>query len=80
MGYWIHPNGRVISKNRHKYLEIDYRNGIPFVSLSENGISATYRLDQVIFKGFNCCYIINSRTIIHKDGDQSNCRIKNLVI
>jgi hypothetical protein len=80
MGYWVTPSGRVMSKNREKFLEIKYRNGVPFVTLSENAITITYRLDQVIMRGFNCTYVINSRTILHKDGDQSNCRIRNLSI
>lgn len=80
MGYLVHPSGRVISKNRHKFLDVDYRNGVPFVTLSENNITYTYRLDQVVFRSFDCTYKINSRTVLHKDGDKCNCKIKNLCI
>ncbi|MDF2588202.1 MAG: hypothetical protein K0S41_2043 [Anaerocolumna sp.] len=80
MGYYIHPSGRVISKNRHKFIEPTYRANVPYISLSEVGVSHTYRLDQVVFKSFNCFYVMGSKTIIHKDGDQTNCRNKNLSV
>lgn len=78
MGYLIHPSGKVISKNRQKILKPTYRNNIPYISLFENGVTTTFRLDQVVYRSFNCTYVIDSKEIIHSDGNQSNCRIKNL--
>jgi hypothetical protein len=80
IGYLIHPSGHVISKNRHKFVKHRYRGCVPYISLCENNVTTAYRLDQVVWRSFHCTYIINSETILHKDGDQGNCRIKNLVI
>jgi hypothetical protein len=80
MGYYVTKSGKVISKIKQKFVEPRYRNGIPFITLSENGVTSTYRLDQVVFRAFNFWYAINSRNIIHKDGDEGNCKIRNLSI
>jgi hypothetical protein len=80
MGYYITPSGRVISKSKNKFLEPTIRNGIPYIHLCENGVMFTYRLDEVVYRSFHCTYVMGSKRIIHIDGDQGNCRLKNLSI
>jgi hypothetical protein len=80
MEYYFYPDGRVFSKYLRKFLTPTYRNGIPFISLSENGISYRYRLDQAVFKSYHCWYVINSKEVIHINGKQDDCSRKNLMI
>jgi hypothetical protein len=81
LNYYFYPDGKhVWSKNLQKFLTISHKGNIPYISLSENGISHRYRLDQVMFRAFNCWYQINSKDIIHRDDKQDNCGIKNLYI
>jgi predicted secreted hydrolase len=75
------PSGKIKCKNKNKWLEVEYQNEIPYVVLSENGISVAYRLDKAVYRAYHCTYDIDhGADIIHIDGNQGNCKIKNLIL
>lgn len=80
MGYIIQKSGDIKHKYKNRYIKPIIRNGKKYVTLSENGISETFPLDQVVYRAFNCCYRINSKKILHRNGNELDCSIGNLYL
>jgi hypothetical protein len=80
-GHTFYPDGNVgcVNNNIKKYLKINYIRGIPHVSLCENGIDKTYRLDKAMYRAYNPWFNVDSNIeLIHIDGNEKNCGIRNL--